>query len=599
MVARKRDPILLLMNLFLRYFFIFISCIFSHQVLADYKDDIEYTRLETELGGLLPSGDVGTVSHIEAYFQGSSYLPDSSLTEFSSDTITDASGLGGSFSTHARNVGRILYGNHTSGIVSMAHGTNFVDAYQTDDYFGSGFLNLFTTDPKSSVSRLGNHSYVANVDIPTYTATALDLLTRMDWLINEDEFINIVGVANSTGVNPIVFSSAFNTLAVGKTNKNHSTGSPFIDSLYTADRTRTEIVAPFNDSSSATPVISATAALLIDLGHSKPTLSTDTNEVSTTNREGNTIYNAERSEVVKAALLAGANRITQNTSISENITDYRALTSNQSHNGVDDNGLDIRYGAGQVNAYYSYHIVAGGEQNSNEDSSTSSTDINKYGFDYDPSFGGNNSSNTVASYNFSTGINPQVLTTSLVWNLEVTDINNNPNIFSPSATLYNLDLYLYDVTSGKTEIANSDSTIDNSENIWTSLDPNKDYLIEVIPKSGQNNFDWDYALTWRINLDTDGDGIANDVDVDDDNDGLTDSDEKNIYFTDPLDTDSDNDSYTDDVEVLAGSDPNSASSTPTSIPSIPTSGLLSLSALMLIISATFLPETVNNTNKRR
>ena len=41
------------------------------------------------------------------------------------------------------------------------------------------------------------------------------------------------------------------------------------------------------------------------------------------------------------------------------ITDYRALPVNQTING-----LDKRFGAGQVNIYNSFHIVAAGEQGS-------------------------------------------------------------------------------------------------------------------------------------------------------------------------------------------------------------------------------------------
>jgi len=67
-------------------------------------------------------------------------------------------------------------------------------------------------------------------------------------------------------------------------------------------------------------------------------------------------------------------------------------------------------------------------------------------------------------------------------------------------------------------------------------------------------------LTWsqhgRLNLqgalsiiDTDIDGLPNTVDTDDDDDGLLDSEETGIYFTDPLDPDTDSDGLTDGEEV--------------------------------------------------
>ena len=85
-------------------------------------------------------------------------------------------------------------------------------------------------------------------------------------------------------------------------------------------------------------------------------------------------------------------------------------------------------------------------------------------------------------------------------------------------------------------------------------------------------------------LDNDSDGLGDVCDPDDDNDGLTDveeaalgtnpflqdsdgdglldGEEVNIYFTNPLLKDSDMDGYNDNVEVAAGSDPNSATSIP-------------------------------------
>ena len=53
-------------------------------------------------------------------------------------------------------------------------------------------------------------------------------------------------------------------------------------------------------------MVSSAAALLVEVGHNGGnTLSTDPAVTFTTNRNGDTIYNAERSEVVKAALWPG------------------------------------------------------------------------------------------------------------------------------------------------------------------------------------------------------------------------------------------------------------------------------------------------------
>jgi len=61
-------------------------------------------------------------------------------------------------------------------------------------------------------------------------------------------------------------------------------------------------------------------------------------------------------------------------------------------------------------------------------------------------------------------------------------------------------------------------------------------------------------------LDTDGDGDGDACDADDDNDGLSDDDEINSYFTNPILYDTDGDTIADGVEVTNGTNPNSADS---------------------------------------
>ncbi len=491
----------------LTYSIIFCTT-FSHieLVSADYKDDIAFTQLATELGLNLPDGSNVIATQVEAatsYVDHDNnpltadlpvYLPDQNNSTFSGKLISDITGYeSGTYSDHANAVGGLFYGNN-----SMAPGINTIHAHWADYWMQPGFLNYGAGKPLSSASRIGNHSWVGNI---TDLTIASNILRRIDWVVETDEFIQLVGTKNSTTINDTLFSAAYNVLAVGKTDGNHSTGSPSIDTIYRSGRTRTEIVAPKATTSAATPIVAATAALLVEEGHRNLSLSTDPAETSTVNRYGDTIYNAERSEVIKAALLAGANRITHNTSTTANITDYRIALLDQASNG-----LDARFGAGQINVFNSYHIVAAGEQNSSQDGGAGSTGIGEFGFDYDPTFGGSNGSNSAASYYFSTGTTPKVLSASLVWNIQI-DGGNGSN-FSGIATFYDLDLYLYDVTESQTLLISSTSQFDNSENIWTSLSANKNYLLQVIPKSGQSSFNWDYALAWQLASDLDGDGIV-------------------------------------------------------------------------------------------
>ncbi len=166
--------------------------------------------------------------------------------------------------------------------------------------------------------------------------------------------INVAAVNNGAANRPLL-GSAFNSIAVGVTSGNHPRGSfdlSTADAVYAAGRTRPDVVAPIGSTSGAAPVVSSLAAVLVETGHTGgATLS----HGSTTNRAGATIYNAERAETIKAAIMAGADRETHNLSTSAQINDYRASGYATA------NGLDSRYGAGQVNVSNSHQIIAAGE----------------------------------------------------------------------------------------------------------------------------------------------------------------------------------------------------------------------------------------------
>lgn len=270
-------------------------------------------------------------------------------------------------------------------------------------------------------------------------------------------------------------------IAVGRTDGGHDYGSDAVDSVYVAGRTRPDLVAPQTTTSVATPIVSAAAALLVETGHNGvSSLSNDSTDVSDVGQ----IYNAERAETIKATLMAGADRLTANTPITANITDYR---SSDHQTG---NGLDNRFGAGQVNILHSYQIIATGEQDSFQDNGSSSDGwIELNGFDYDASFGGTFGSNSTATYKFNANADLK-LSASLVWNL---DVANNASL---TTTLHDLNLELYDATT-QTTTAFSASTIDNTENLWVNLVMGHSY--ELLVKSGESgNFSWDYALAWHM-----------------------------------------------------------------------------------------------------
>jgi hypothetical protein len=259
---------------------------------------------------------------------------------------------------------------------------------------------------------------------------------------------------------------------------------------------RPDLVAPAETSSAATPLVASAAVLLIGLGESSPRLSTDPAARSTRNRAGTVIRNPGRSEVIRAALMAGADRRTANrwrgTVPPADIRDYRLDPAHQA-----DNGLDHRYGAGQLNVYTSYRILAAGEQNSAEDEPGAGGRTGASGFDYDPRFGGATGTNAVATYRLPYVPVPELRAT-LAWNLEVD--GGARGAFAGTARLHNLDLRLWRVGAdgSRTLQAASTSTTENTESLWLRLPSGFRWELEVVAAPGSPPFDWDYALAWHL-----------------------------------------------------------------------------------------------------
>ena len=456
---------------------IFLLLFLSIEVHATLLDDIDFTDLKLELGTALPDGSSVTVTQAEAPDDTTtpSWVPDISSGQFTSKIFNDRTPGSDGISSHATSVAMRFYGSTVSAVSAVGS----IDLFEAGNWVGNGFLNTGAGGPIAnsidvSTTRLINHSWEAD-----WTTWNPEILRRIDFLVEVDDYIQVVGMGTNSITNPVPTNS-FNAIVLGITNETIVTGTAAIDATYTSGRAKPDVVMPETTGSASAAWTSSASVLLIDYAHENPLLSNG----STTNRNSDTIYNAERSETIKAIIMAGADRETSGTTNTGNadITDYRADGKQTT------NGLDTRFGAGQLNIYNSYHILDGGEQDSTEDSGTN---ISNMGFDYDASFGGLNSSNSVATYNFATSAAiGQKLKASLVWNIEVTS--------KTSDNFYDLDLQLIDVTGGSSVIASSTSTIDNTENLWENLQSNRSYQLKVIAGSTQSDFEWDYALAWQV-----------------------------------------------------------------------------------------------------
>ncbi|NNM00990.1 MAG: hypothetical protein HKO62_09590, partial [Gammaproteobacteria bacterium] len=205
-----------------------------------------------------------------------------------------------------------------------------------------------------------------------------------------------------------------------------------------------------------------------------------------------------RSEAVKVLLMAGAARQTSNTGPQELIDAGSEIDIVNYGSNSAGNGLDLTYGAGQLDINASHQLLMAGNQPSTEDDGTG---IGMKGYHYDAGFGGASGTNGMARYPFSTGAAPERLAATLAWNV---DIEDNAGPFDPTRTLHPLDLELVDVTGGGALlVATSASAIDNTETLYVEIDAWRDYELRVV-RSGGASFNWDYALAWnRVELEED------------------------------------------------------------------------------------------------
>jgi len=508
--------------------------------------DTGYSALAIQLGAALPTGAGVAVTQVEATQGGNRPSNTTAGTgTFAGKTFTFRSPAS-TASGHAITVGNNYYGNG----IALAPGITTIDSYEAGNWIGSGILKAgqLNVVPQATLnlSRVANHSYIGNgtvknamnQDVFNISAT-LDILQRTDFLVERDDLITVVGMNNgangglvSTNGTRIgsnmdtLLSYAANTISVGVSSLAHVNGTPrLLDGLDVYGRgqndatsqdyrehPRPDLVAPAGATSFSTPLVASAAALLIDASRTHVPLSvnplsadpwsTVAYEVRYETAPGTKyqVYAADTSEVIRAALMAGADRKFFNSD-GVRALDYRGMAANQSPNG-----LDRRYGAGQLNVRNSYDVLAGKQQAVVDQPRLNPSDpleaivglatVPVTGFDYDQSFGGENDSNSIAKYNFTGSWTGQTFTASLVWNVGI-DTDEIAS-YDPSQSLFNLNLRLLNVTNPLLPfvVATSASDFENTENIFTNLQAGQLYQLEVTtPDVG--SFEWDYGLAWN------------------------------------------------------------------------------------------------------
>lgn len=400
-------------------------------------------RLSDRLGAEVPVGSGIIAGHVEGL--GGDYMPRQHAGEFSGLTFLAKSGQSKA-NSHAHGTSRVIYGPK-----GLAPGVSQVHCYSADHFLGLGYLRSGTAHPPvRSEARVFNHSWVYRNVI-----SVGDVLRRADYVIDTHDVVMVVGVDNGRDSKvPAILSSAFNVIAVGNWTGDSSGGYSVVE---TSGRCKPDIVAPGNQTSFSTPVVSAMVIRALELA--------DTLDPR---------RQPQRAEVIKASLLAGA-------------------VKPDGWRSRENKPLDPHFGAGRIDIDNSFSILT--------------SECCDVGQSTPPSVqhGWNFSSiqrHQIDSYPFTIPRSSEV-SISLVWHRRVigrpsVNKKTNTTLWMSAARLADLDLQLVQIglQTPSQVVARSTSKVDNVENIFRRTLPAGQYRIEVIRQDGSRE-PWEYAIAWR------------------------------------------------------------------------------------------------------
>lgn len=382
---------------------------------ADYLETTGYRDLQARYGTDLASGSRITIAQVESPLNGA-YVADTNL--YPDKSFTFLSGPS-QMSSHAQGVAVNLFSP-----ASAAHGATNIHAYEAIDFITNSLLTGTASAPLSPLpARVFNHSWVT----ATHPADN-DVLRRIDHVIDTYGITMAAGVAN--GAAPLEYwllGQSYNVIAVGSSTTDSRYGPTSADA---AGRAKPDIVAPVGETSSATPAVAASAAILIDRSLSSPTLT-----------------NAADPRVIKALLLTAAEKPHGW---------HKGGTADSDDSAVP---LDWRYGAGDLRINRAYDLLNSGEVVAGLSVTNSAWDLgttvagstNWYFFSLDPT-------------------NHASLKATLAWHRRVDYKKQGPFNLVVTVTTQNLDLALF-TASGATplsRVAVSTSAVDNVEHLWVT-----------------------------------------------------------------------------------------------------------------------------------
>lgn len=326
----------------------------------------------------------------------------------------------GVVSGHGNGVGNAFYGQAAgSNPGGVAPGVSHVDNYNANYFYNQIIVPPALGTPPSIPAKIVNQSFVFLSQSATIDQNYDNYAARYNTLF-------VSGAGNGGGVNSP--ASAYNGLAVGAYGGSSSVGPT------TEGRSKPDLTAPGDATSAATPLVAGAAALLVQAG---------------TRGDGGmgTAGAATDSRTLKALLLNGA-----------------VKPSDWTH--TETAPLDPRYGAGILNVFNSYQQLRGGQQVVSASLSGSAAAVNagtpvaREGWNLATI----TSVRTMGVYQDRTDHYLFDLTSPADTQFTLT---STVTWWRPlgHATINNLDLALYDATTG-TRLAISRSLVDNVEQLY-------------------------------------------------------------------------------------------------------------------------------------
>lgn len=354
----------------------------------------------------------------------------------------------GSESTHADDVALFFFGANQG----VAPGVEHDDNYEADYFFADVIVsNAAITDS------------VVNQSFAFFTT---DLADQAYCDTNYDNYVAAYGTIFGSPVNGLNNrvgppGTAYNSIGVGAYGVGAVvTTGPTLDN----GRSKPDLVAPGQETSFTTPYVSGAAAVLL--------------QAAARGDGGTNVAVASDRRTVKALLLDGALKP----------YDWSNATNQP---------LDVNYGAGVLDLYYSYEQLAGGEHAYSATNSEDAGGVHPplsanpisalQGWDFETITNGAQM-DEVNHYVFAPSA-ASTFTSTLVW-----ERHANQN------SINQLALFLYNATN-QTLVTCSVSPVDNVQQLYVPHLPPGTYDLEVIKLGGAGaevSADEQYALAWNI-----------------------------------------------------------------------------------------------------